>query len=201
MYITRACRALALLRQGPAVSPLRCLSSSSARHFEWRHLSSRPPPRPPNVSLRSHRNLSASTCRRAQYSRFDDHPNGARPTAELQRRDVIIYTLGAGSIVYYIFQCVIICISRHRLPTSPPLDKSLEQVPETGRWRFMDVSPKFEASVSTFPTSVHIPPKTVIALGSILYRALKPVPWKAPPAITCPHAARAPRRLAHLGDE
>ena len=24
---------------------------------------------------------------------------------------------------------------------------SLEQVPETGRWRFMDVSPKFEAAV------------------------------------------------------
>ena len=33
---------------------------------------------------------------------------------------------------------------------------SLEQVPETGRWRFMDVSPKFEAAVRAFPVqTVH----------------------------------------------
>ncbi|KAI0289061.1 peptidase family M48-domain-containing protein [Russula brevipes] len=38
-----------------------------------------------------------------------------------------MYTLGAGSVVYYIYH--------------------LEQVPETGRWRFMDMSPKSEAAL------------------------------------------------------
>jgi len=39
--------------------------------------------------------------------------------------------------------------------------KSLERVPETGRWRFMDVSPKFEASVSTISFPHPITPSQV----------------------------------------
>ncbi len=45
---------------------------------------------------------------------------------------------------------------------------SLEQVPETGRWRFMDVSPKFEAAVRALCLlavhAIHIH----LALGGIL---------------------------------
>ena len=42
---------------------------------------------------------------------------------------------------------------------------SLEQVPETGRWRFMDVSPKFEAAVRALPSLVS--PHLVTYLTSI----------------------------------
>lgn len=30
------------------------------------------------------------------------------------------------------------------------ITRSLERVPETGRWRFMDISPKYESSVRAF---------------------------------------------------
>ncbi|KAI9433225.1 hypothetical protein H4582DRAFT_1989770 [Lactarius indigo] len=100
------------------------------------HLESRVQTRfPPRFisPLSPHRNISISAARRAQYSRFDDHSNHQDPNppppsfSGLQRRDVIIYTLGVGSVAYYLLH--------------------LEQVPETGRWRFMDVSPKFEAAL------------------------------------------------------
>ncbi|KAH9169804.1 hypothetical protein EDB89DRAFT_1908314 [Lactarius sanguifluus] len=85
------------------------------------------------AALPPHTTIFKFKPRRAQYSRFDDHPNhqdSNRPPpsfSAFQRRDVIIYSLGVGSVVYYLLH--------------------LEQVPETGRWRFMDVSPKFEAAL------------------------------------------------------
>ncbi|KAN0137529.1 peptidase family M48 domain containing protein [Lactarius tabidus] len=125
MFATRTCRALPFL----AARSSRC-RPSLLHHLESRVQTCSPPRR--IVSLLPHRNLSASAASRAQYSRFDDHPNQdpnhqSSPLAGLQRRDVIIYTIGIGSVIYYLFH--------------------LEQVPETGRWRFMDVSPKFEAAL------------------------------------------------------
>lgn len=37
----------------------------------------------------------------------------------------------------------------------------------------------------------------MIALGSILYRALQSVPRKTPPALTCHHPTCTTRRLSH----
>ncbi|KAF8489552.1 peptidase family M48-domain-containing protein [Russula emetica] len=133
MHAIRTCR------RAPLSALRSCRPSSScnlgARHLERTFFLSptRYPPTPTcdSVSfLSSRRNLSRSptTPRRAQYSRFDDDPNRPPPhSAGIQRRDIIIYTLAAGSVIYYIVH--------------------LEQVPETGRWRFMDVSPKFEAAL------------------------------------------------------
>ncbi|KAH9981802.1 peptidase family M48-domain-containing protein [Russula compacta] len=118
MHGARACRPPLLV-----ASSWRRLPTAS--NLVERRLLSRFLPRA-SVYSPSHRNLSTSTPCKAQYSRFEDDPNRPPPpSAGFQRRDVIIYTLGAGSIAYYFFH--------------------LEQVPETGRWRFMDVSPKFEA--------------------------------------------------------
>ncbi|KAI0246822.1 peptidase family M48-domain-containing protein [Lactifluus subvellereus] len=124
MHAIRACRAFL------TAGSLTCRPSCSRA---LRHLESRVPSRFPSRSSvfpPSSRSLSISTPRRAQYSRFDDDPNRPPPSSAgsgFQTRDIVIYTLGAGSIVYYIYH--------------------LEQVPETGRWRFMDVSSKFEASL------------------------------------------------------
>ncbi|KAF8259043.1 hypothetical protein EI94DRAFT_1752577 [Lactarius quietus] len=131
MLATRACRALPILQVAVRSSKCRQSLSTSIRHLESR-VQTRSLPRH-TVSLSPYRNLSISVPRRAQYSRFDDHssqdPNRPPPPpfSGLQRRDVIIYTIGFGSVVYYFLH--------------------LEQVPETGRWRFMDVSPKFEAAL------------------------------------------------------
>jgi hypothetical protein len=95
MHATRVCRTLSLSCRSPPLA---------ARHLEHRLFRL-----PTLTSNSSRRNLSTSTTpRRAQYSRFDDDPNRPPPPSlEIQKRDIIIYTLGAGSIVYYIFQCVL----------------------------------------------------------------------------------------------
>ncbi|KAH9054686.1 peptidase family M48-domain-containing protein [Lactarius vividus] len=124
----------AIRRALPSLATIssRCRPTPSTliRHLESR-VQTRALPRRV-VPLSPHRNISISAARRAQYSRFDDHPNHDQnhppPSfSGFQRRDVIIYTLGVGSVAYYLLH--------------------LEQVPETGRWRFMDVSPKFEAAL------------------------------------------------------
>ena len=164
MHATRTCRRAPL-------SALRSCRPSSSCNLAVRHLErtlfvspTRYPPKLPGVSCDSvsfplsRRNLSTSptTRRRAQYSRFDDDPNRPPPhSAGIQRRDIIIYTVAGGSVIYYIVQCVIYVFSSHLSCLDISLSnvlvlKSLERVPETGRWRFMDVSPKFEASVSTY---------------------------------------------------
>lgn len=116
MYAARTCRRAPL----SASRSCRPLSSCNlaARHLERTFFVSptRYPPRLPTLTYdsvsfpSSRRNLSISPTkpRRAQYSRFDDDPNRPPPhSAGIQRRDIIIYTLTAGSVIYYIVQCVI----------------------------------------------------------------------------------------------
>lgn len=115
MHATRACRRASLPVLAAAAS-----SSFRSRPTSYNlihHLARRSPPGPSGpFSHPSHRNLSISAPRRAQYTRFDDGPSRPPPpSAGFQNRDIIIYTLGAGSIVYYFFQCVITYILVSRL--------------------------------------------------------------------------------------
>ncbi len=105
-------------------SSLRSSRLSSSCNLAARHLErslflspTRYPPRIPTLTrdsvptLSSRRNLSIypTPPHRAQYSRFDDDPNRPPPhSAGIQKRDIVIYTLVAGSVVYYIVQCVFI---------------------------------------------------------------------------------------------
>lgn len=170
MHATRTCS------RAPLSALRSCRPSSScnlaARHLERTFFVSptRYPPRLPALTCdsvsfpSSRRDLSTfpTTPRRAQYSRFDDDPNRPPPhSAGIQRRDIIIYTVAAGSVIYYIAQCVIYLSCFDISPSNVLVLKSLEQVPETGRWRFMDVSPKFEASVSSIYPSHPINPSKV----------------------------------------
>ena len=110
MFATRTCRALPFL----AASSLRCRPSPSTLiHHLKSGVRTRSLPRQIASPWSPHRNISISSACRAQYSRFDDHPNqdpNHPPPlfSGLQRRDVIIYTLGIGSVVYYFLQCVIV---------------------------------------------------------------------------------------------
>ena len=92
MHATRACRRAPLFA---TAGFLRCRPTS----HNFVHRSTRSP-------LSSHRNVSTSTpLRAAQYTRFEDDPNRPPPPFRgFQTRDVIIYTLGAGSIIYYFIQ-------------------------------------------------------------------------------------------------
>ena len=118
MYATRT------WRRAPLSALRSCRPSSTcnlaARHLELQRTffvsSTRYPPRLPTLTYdsvsfpSSRRNLSISPTapRRAQYSRFDDDPNRPPPqSGGIQGRDIIIYTLVAGSVTYYIVQCVI----------------------------------------------------------------------------------------------
>ncbi|KAF8558402.1 hypothetical protein OG21DRAFT_1504142 [Imleria badia] len=73
------------------------------------------------------RQFSTSSPPRVQYTRFS---NGYTYHSHRPDRDkvtkVLVFATAAG-VVYYVAH--------------------LEQVPETGRWRFMDISPKFEAKL------------------------------------------------------
>ncbi|KAG2354235.1 peptidase family M48-domain-containing protein [Suillus spraguei] len=84
----------------------------------------------PAHSLRSAplRQLSTSSPRHAQYTRFpsEQHRN---PSGEaIDNRMKIVIALAAVAGTYYVVH--------------------LEQVPETGRWRFMDISPKYETKLA-----------------------------------------------------
>lgn len=110
-----------------------------------------PPPRPPLITkplptLNAFRQFSSTRFRNARYIPFEVDPE--QPFN--YRRWNTATQVGGGilvlSIAYYVVQYV---------PTfAQPGDhhshgctRSLETVPETGRWRFMDVSPKFETKV------------------------------------------------------
>ncbi|KAI9569522.1 peptidase family M48-domain-containing protein [Boletus coccyginus] len=73
------------------------------------------------------RQFSASSPLQAQYTRFSNGYtyHGRRPDREKVTK-VLVFITAAGA-VYYVAH--------------------LEQVPETGRWRFMDISPRFEAKL------------------------------------------------------
>lgn len=117
MYAARTCRRAPLSALRSCRPPSSC--NLAARHLERTFFVSptRYLPRLPTLTSydsvpvpSSRRNLSISptTPRRAQYSRFDDDPNRPPPhSAGIQRRDIIICTLVAGSVIYYIVQCVI----------------------------------------------------------------------------------------------
>lgn len=102
--------------------------------------------RSPSSGLqRGQRQFSASTHLQVQYTRFTDGYtyHGRRPDRNRVAR-VLVFVTAAG-VVYYVAQYVD-NLRHSRLFTNTVLD-SLEQVPETGRWRFMDISPRFEAKL------------------------------------------------------
>lgn len=98
----------------------------------------------------STRTFSSTTFRHAErrYVRFDDNPGPGINFKQYDIRTLALAGVGLGGLVYYITQCV----GPSFLPIRSVLIdlyhiRSLEQVPETGRWRFMDVSPKLETKV------------------------------------------------------
>ena len=124
------------------------------------------------------------------------------PFVGLQRRDDIIYTLGIGSVVYYFHQNIIVLLS-HLKPLSCltllSIEHTTEQVPETCRWRFMDVSPKFEASVRALlvPVVHTLSLLTSISAGRFSMTNSPGVPWRASPTFTRYNTSRSPCCLAN----
>ncbi|KAG6853501.1 hypothetical protein C0991_003775 [Blastosporella zonata] len=60
---------------------------------------------------------------------------------------MVISGVGLAAGAYYISQCVIFSVSRNLPKNDSVSHVSLEQVPETGRWRFMNVKPAAEESI------------------------------------------------------
>ncbi|KAG1831564.1 peptidase family M48-domain-containing protein [Suillus variegatus] len=84
----------------------------------------------PTSNLRSVplRQLSTSSPRHAQYTRFSSE-NQRHPSGDvIDNRMKIVIAVAALGGTYYVVH--------------------LEQVPETGRWRFMDISPKYETNLA-----------------------------------------------------
>ncbi|KAG1895298.1 peptidase family M48-domain-containing protein [Suillus fuscotomentosus] len=89
-----------------------------------------PPVRLPTSNLRSVplRQLSTSSPRHAQYTRFSSE-NQRHPSGDvIDNRMKIVIAVAALGGTYYVVH--------------------LEQVPGTGRWRFMDISPKYEKNLA-----------------------------------------------------
>ena len=112
-FASRMYRALTFL----ATKSLKCQPSPSTliRHFDSR-IQTDSSHRQIAAPWSPHWNISISSACRVQHSRFDDHANqdpNRPPTrlAELQRRNVVICTLGVGYVVYYVPQRVIILLS------------------------------------------------------------------------------------------
>lgn len=97
--------------------------------------------RPPISDIRQ---LSTSSPRHAQYVRFPSEQPRHAPGGAIDRRIKIVIALAAVGGTYYIAQYVqnVTWDALSHFSTS-----SLEQVPETGRWRFMDISPEYETKV------------------------------------------------------
>ncbi|KAG0697831.1 peptidase family M48-domain-containing protein [Suillus ampliporus] len=74
------------------------------------------------------RQLSTSSPRHAQYTRFPSEKHRHSPGQAIDNRMKIVIALVAVGGTYYVVH--------------------LEQVPETGRWRFMDISPKYETKLA-----------------------------------------------------
>ncbi|KAG1750622.1 peptidase family M48-domain-containing protein [Suillus paluster] len=86
--------------------------------------------RPSTSTIRSTplRQLSTTSPRHAQYTRFPSEKHRHFSGAVIDNRMKIVIALAAVGGTYYIVH--------------------LEQVPETGRWRFMDISPKYETKLA-----------------------------------------------------
>jgi hypothetical protein len=112
MHAIRACRAF--LTAGSLTCQRSC--SHPLRHLE-RRIPSRFPSRN-SVFSPSYRNLSISTPRRAQYSRFDNYPSRPPPSSAgsgFQTRDIVIQTVAGGFIAYVVFQCVTVLCYLYRV--------------------------------------------------------------------------------------
>ncbi|KIJ69593.1 hypothetical protein HYDPIDRAFT_36624 [Hydnomerulius pinastri MD-312] len=92
----------------------------------WRSSSlSRSPLTKPQIITRQ---LSTTPRVHAQYTRFSSSRQPFIRGRPWDGRMRVVAFIGAGGVVYYVAH--------------------LEQVPETGRWRFMDISPKYEAKLA-----------------------------------------------------
>ncbi|KAH7925782.1 hypothetical protein BV22DRAFT_1010518 [Leucogyrophana mollusca] len=101
-------------------------NSAGARACFLKHLPL-PPPGERVQALHHRRHLSTCTPRQAQYTRFSTEsqtPFGNKWDARMK----VVAVVSAGGLAYYLVH--------------------LEQVPETGRWRFMDISPKYEKKLA-----------------------------------------------------
>ncbi|OAX41792.1 hypothetical protein K503DRAFT_684710 [Rhizopogon vinicolor AM-OR11-026] len=72
--------------------------------------------------------LSTTSPQHAQYTRFPSEQHRHSPRGVTDTRMKIVIALAAVGGTYYVVH--------------------LEQVPETGRWRFMDISPKYETTLA-----------------------------------------------------
>ncbi|TFY57182.1 hypothetical protein EVG20_g8641 [Dentipellis fragilis] len=126
----------ALLSNLSHSTPTRAVANCSRAHFRtnWSTLS---------PSLAQGRIPGAqhpiSTCapRRARYVRFEDRPQPQMNDGGSNRNPRHDATTVAGRVLVGLVSLGGLYYVAH-----------LEQVPETGRWRFMDISPKFEAALA-----------------------------------------------------
>lgn len=93
----------------------------------------------------SQHQFSTSSRLQTQYTRFSNGytHNSRRPDRDKVAK-ILVFVTAAG-VVYYVAQYV--DNLRHARAVHQLYFDSLEQVPETGRWRFMDISPKFEGKL------------------------------------------------------
>ncbi|KAH9931736.1 hypothetical protein B0H21DRAFT_781031 [Amylocystis lapponica] len=86
------------------------------------------PVHPSRGTTRPARFLSSSSPHRARYERFNVDPEHPFDMRKWDRTTQVFAVVVVGGGVYYL--------------------SHLEQVPETGRWRFMDVNPKYETKLA-----------------------------------------------------
>lgn len=108
--------------------------------------------RPPLVlkspsTLNAFRQFSSTRFQNAEYSRFGVDPEQPFNSRRWSTGTQVFGGIVVLSVAYYAAQYVPAFTRVHHWPTTFLRVCSLETVPETGRWRFMDVSPKFETRV------------------------------------------------------
>ncbi|KAJ8488027.1 hypothetical protein ONZ51_g3798 [Trametes cubensis] len=105
-----------------SLSRLRCIRLASLpRSHAWT-------PRPQQIPIRAFNNYPGGSPR---YVRFDSKGQGPHNSWDVRQWNTpskVMAGIGVFAVGYYV--------------------SHLEQVPETGRWRFMDISPKFEATLA-----------------------------------------------------
>ena len=101
-------------------------------------------PRFPSA-LNASRQFASTRPQNANYVRFKVDPEQPLNYRRWSTGTQVFGGIVVLSVVYYVSQYVFPKVPYVRLPFLHL--RSLETVPETGRWRFMDVSPKFETKV------------------------------------------------------
>lgn len=103
-------------------------------------------PKPP-PTLNTLRYLSSTRPQNAKYVPFEVDPEQPLNYRRWSTGTQVFGGIIVLSVAYYVAQYVP-AFTRHTLCLATfSHARSLETVPETGRWRFMDVSPKFETRV------------------------------------------------------